>query len=93
MANNRIGEIRPSQLITTFGPGSIIDAKKDCVTILDINYWNNTGKEIKDSRFASYMGVDCFKVPPTGNQFASEDIPVVSFPSYHICSNVSIEIS
>ena len=38
--NNKLGEIRPNQLITTFGPGSIVDAVKDSVTVLDLNYWN-----------------------------------------------------
>lgn len=85
--SNRIGDARPSQIITTFGPGSIIDAKKDCLTITDINYWPNNGFKITDSRFASYMGVDYFMVPPTGNQFNSEDIPVVPFPDIHICTN------
>ena len=91
MAINKIGDVRPSQLITTFGPGAIIDAKRDCVTILDINYWEKNGKEIKDSRFASYMGVDFFKEPPTttNRNKNSEDLPVVSFPDYHICSKVS----
>lgn len=27
--NNKLGEIRHNQLITTFGPGSIVDAVKD----------------------------------------------------------------
>ena len=31
--NNKLGEIRPNQLITTFGPGSIVDAVKDSVTV------------------------------------------------------------
>ena len=35
---NKIGEIRPNQLITTFGPGAIVDAVKDSVTVLDTNY-------------------------------------------------------
>ena len=26
--NNKLGEIRPNQLITTFGPGSIVDAER-----------------------------------------------------------------
>lgn len=34
--NNKLGEIRPNQLITTFGPGSIVDAVKDSVTVLDL---------------------------------------------------------
>jgi len=35
---NKIGEIRPNQLITTFGPGAIVYAVKDSVTVLDTNY-------------------------------------------------------
>ena len=58
--NNKLGEIRPNQLITTFGPGSIVDAVKDSVTVLDLNYWKEKGKKIIDGRLASYLGVECF---------------------------------
>ena len=27
--NNKLGELRPNQIITTFGPGAIVDAVKD----------------------------------------------------------------
>ena len=39
--NNKLGELRPNQIITTFGPGAIVDAVKDSVTVLDINYWKH----------------------------------------------------
>lgn len=83
--NNKLGEIRPNQLITTFGSGSIVDAVKDSVTVLDLNYWKEKGKKIIDGRLASYLGVDCFYMPRTSY---SGDIPVVSFPYMHVCSNV-----
>lgn len=83
--NNKLGELRPNQVITTFGPGTIVDAVKDSVTILDINYWKETGKKIIDGRLASYLGVDCFYMPRTS---FGGDIPVVSFPYTHVCSNV-----
>lgn len=82
---NRIGEIRPNQLITTFGPGSIIDAVRDSVTILDTNYWAERGKRIIDGRLAAYLGVSCFYMPKTSNY---ADLPIVAFPYYHICSNL-----
>lgn len=82
--NNKLGELRPNQIITTFGPGSIVDAVKDSVTVLDINYWKEKGKKIIDGRLASYLGVDCFYMPRTSY---SGDIPVVSFPYMHVCSN------
>lgn len=42
-------------------------------------------KKIIDGRLASYLGVDCFYMPRTSY---SGDIPVVSFPYMHVCSNV-----
>ena len=35
--NNKLGELRPNQIITTFGPGAIVDAVKDSVTVLDLS--------------------------------------------------------
>jgi hypothetical protein len=83
--NNKLGELRPNQIITTFGPGSIVDAIKDSVTVLDTNYWKEKGKKIIDGRLASYLGVDCFYMPRTSY---SGDVPVVTFPYIHVCSNV-----
>ncbi|MDP4117622.1 MAG: DUF1998 domain-containing protein [Bacillota bacterium] len=83
--NNKLGELRPNQIITTFGPGSIVDAVKDSVTILDINYWSEKGKKIIDGRLASYLGVNCFYMPRTSH---NGDIPVTTFPYMHVCSNL-----
>jgi len=80
----KIGEIRPNQLITSFGPGSILDAVNDSVTILDTSYWNDTGNPIYDSRLASYFNVNHFCPPKTSY---GNDLPVISFPNYHVCSN------
>ena len=54
-------------------------------TVLDINYWKEKGKRIIDGRLASYLGVDCFYMPRTSY---SGDVPVISFPSIHVCSNL-----
>ena len=43
--NNKLGELRPNQIITTFGPGSIVDAVKDSVTVLDTNFWKREREE------------------------------------------------
>lgn len=83
--NNKLGELRPNQIITTFGPGSIVDAVKDSVTILDIPYWKDKGMRIIDGRLASYLNVDAFYMPRTS--FA-HDIPAQSFPRWHVCSNL-----
>ncbi len=84
---NKIGELRPNQFITSFGPGAISDAVNDSVTVLDLDYWKakkNRGKKIKDSRLAAYLKVNAFYMPKTGTK---TDIPVVSFPYAHVCSD------
>ena len=83
--NNKLGELRPNQIITTFGPGAIVDAVKDSVIMLDINYWKDKGKKIIDGRLASYLGVNYFYMPRTSY---TGDVPVVSFPYIHVCSNL-----
>ena len=47
MFEKKLGEIRPNQLITTYGPGSIMDAVHDSLTVLDIEYWNANNIAIK----------------------------------------------
>lgn len=81
---HKIGEIRPNQMITTFGPGSIVDAVKDSVTVLDTSYWKEKGERLNDSRLASYLGVNYFHKPKSA---AYRDVPAVSFPYMHVCSN------
>ena len=39
MSNKSPGGVRPSQLITTFGPGSIVDFKNDSVMIMGLQDW------------------------------------------------------
>ena len=38
MRRKKLGEIRPNQLITTYGPGAIYEAVNDSLTVLDIRY-------------------------------------------------------
>ena len=54
--NNKLGELRPNQIITTFGPGAIVDAVKDSVTVLDINYWKEKQWEKRGSALIKING-------------------------------------
>lgn len=81
---NKIGEIRPGQLITTFGPGSIIDSVNDSLMILDIRYWDKAKDIIYDKNLGNFLGKHYFKkVPATGKM---GDLPAIPFPFYHECS-------
>ena len=57
--------------------------KKEILYALPNSHRTLIGKEIRDARLASYMNVRRFFMPKTGGK---EDIPVVSFPYYHVCS-------
>jgi len=83
-----LGNLSQNQIITTFGPGAIIDAKSDSVMGLDISYWNASGQEYKGrtiffNKLASYLGVEFFKEPKQGRN----SFPVTIFPDWHVCSN------
>lgn len=85
-----IGELSQNQVITTFGPGAIIDAKLDSVVALDINYWSSgerePGRRIYFNKLASYLGVKYFLEPKQGKN----SIPVTIFPDWHICSKCNL---
>lgn len=84
-----VSKLSQGQIITTFGPGSIIDAKGDSVTILDIDYWKANGQvdyegsAIYFNKLASYLGVSFFREP----RYGKEAIPTVVFPDWHVCTN------
>lgn len=58
---NEVGEVRPGQLITTYGPGAIMDSINDSLVILDINYWGDNLEEIYDNRLSGFLKKICSK--------------------------------
>lgn len=84
MAINDVGQIRPGQVITTYGPGAIMDTVNDSLMILDIDYWDNAPEKIYDKRLAQFLNKNYFKkIPDRGKM----DLPTIPFPNYHVCSN------
>lgn len=84
MRKNEVGEVRPGQLITTYGPGAIMDSVKDSLVILDIPYWKRNLEPIHDKKLSSFLRKDVFKKIPTKGK---QDLPAIPFPNYHVCSN------
>lgn len=41
MNTNRVGQVRPSQLLYTYGPGSLVDLPHMSVLVAGINYWGS----------------------------------------------------
>ncbi|NJO07979.1 MAG: hypothetical protein HC876_22045 [Chloroflexaceae bacterium] len=53
------GKIRPSQIITTFGPGAVVDLPEDSVMIVGIDDWPQ-GAVIREPRLESALDVAFF---------------------------------
>src|ERR1051326_9608214 len=47
------GELRQSQVVMTFGPGSMVDLPKHSVLIAGLDYWSAGGTDIFEARLAA----------------------------------------
>lgn len=82
----KIGEIRNSQLISTFGIGSIFDAKEYSVMILGQEHWERKlMTEIKEERLESILRVNYFLQPDPDKSSKSAVIPNIRFPEWVFC--------
>jgi len=81
------GSIRPSQLITSFGPGSIFQTENDSVLIMGLQNWSKVKKKYKSLHHPVLQGITRkkgFKVPISEGK--KEVITCVSFPSWGVCT-------
>ncbi|WP_170392052.1 DUF1998 domain-containing protein [Ruegeria arenilitoris] len=100
MNKTRVGEIRPSQLLWTYGPGALIDLPNMSVITLGIDQWDETRcEEVRESRLLSavtkVMGpqVESLKKPPMTDEeptspmhaAALVGVPVKPFPRWLRC--------
>lgn len=80
--------LRPSQLITTFGPGAILDLPDDAVMIAGIEHWFSDGnkpyRKVTEPRLQAALNVRHFRTPPTGSHNGN-DVPFIRFPRWRVC--------
>ena len=82
-----VGKIRKSQLITTFGTGSIADMPDYSVIMASTDYWGDS-RVLYEPNLQRLLGMKYFKEPratesdfPSGNP----DLPAFRFPMIHFC--------
>ncbi|WNF24835.1 DUF1998 domain-containing protein [Mesobacillus jeotgali] len=89
--NKKVGELRPSQFITTFGPGSIVDLPDFSVIIGGIDKWNTLDVSraaiIEEPRLKSKLKIKQIKSIPVKDNDEIGTIPAYRFPEYHVCPN------
>ena len=91
MSNKPVGEVRPSQVITTFGPGAIVDLQTLSVVVAGVDEWaKGDDQRIQEARLERSLGVKCFySAQPAEGEFQKKPgtLPSYLFPRYQVCSN------
>ena len=96
------GEMRKSQIITTFGPGAVVDFQDFSGIIASAHYWTNVYKngivpknvKIHDRNLEHLLGVKYFLSPKTkeeniysNKRNPTKDVIAYRFPYMHYCPN------
>jgi hypothetical protein len=87
------GTLRPSQLISTFGPGSIINTEKDSVIVKGIDFWANRDHYIKKNHIYLQKITKKSKfLMPYVKEKTKISIACKSFPQWGYCSLGSCQL-
>jgi len=80
------GELRPSQIITTFGPGAVVDLRNLSVVLAGTEFWVTAREhEIDEPRLRSLLRVAKFSRPAVKSDGGLGGIPAFIFPRYLRC--------
>ena len=71
MSHKPVGEVRPSQVITTFGPGAIVDLQTLSVVVAGVDEWRKDDEQrIQEPRLERNLGVEHFySAPPAEGEY------------------------
>ncbi|MFJ8017185.1 DrmB family protein [Streptomyces sp. NPDC096339] len=83
----RLGEIRRSQLVTTYGVGAMIAVENESFLIRGIDSWDvSEAPPISEPRLAGQLGVSGFRLPPApDSERARDGVRAVRFPEMYSC--------
>lgn len=84
-----VGDVRPSQIITSFGPGSVVDLQTMSIIVAGIDRWSSDPDDmIHEPRLQQALRVDgFFPAKPSEGSFYSRrgTVPAYLFPRYQVC--------
>lgn len=83
-----VGQLRKTQLVTTFGSGAIVDMPDFSVIMAGTNYWKDNSPVLHEPNLEKLLKVSHFREPyvsDTQGDDLSPDIPAFRFPYYHFC--------
>jgi hypothetical protein len=80
------GELRPSQIITTFGPGSVVDLQNVSVIVGGTDFWvTQRDQQIDEPRLLSMLRVRHLYRPAVRSDGGAAGVPSFLFPKYLFC--------
>lgn len=87
-----IGSLRRPQIITTFGPGAVVDMPEYTVLVGSASYWYPFGADpgfvLHEPNLERLLRVQEFREPPFSedeSRARGADIPAMRFPAMHFC--------
>lgn len=87
----KLGEIRRSQVVSTYGPGALIPIDDESYMVAGTDFWFRKsdpppGSIIHEPRLESHLGVQGFALPPTSKEKDDAyDLPLIRFPKWYSC--------
>ena len=87
----RAGKLRPSQAVTQYGPGGLVDLPTLSMIVAGINDWDtSTAQRVEEPRLAAKLKVDFFRQPPFFRyREGTGGVPARLFPRYLVCPRCS----
>jgi hypothetical protein len=77
------GQVRRSQLITTYGVGAIMAVEDESFMVAGIDQWDVPTPNMHEPRLEKELRVDGFVLPPESG--SGVKVPVVRFPLWYSC--------
>lgn len=77
------GHVRRSQLITTYGVGSIIPVAEEAFMVAGLEHWAVGEPDLHEPRLERELRIFGFVQPPATDE--SPDVPVIRFPTFQSC--------
>lgn len=91
-APRQLGAVRRSQLVTTYGVGSMVAIDNESFIVAGLDSWNITeAPVIFERRLAQILGVTEFRLPPAPDpDWAEGGVVVHRFPEFYSCPTCEV---
>src|SRR4051794_11651642 len=84
----RLGSVRRSQVVTTYGPGALIAVDDESFMVAGLDRWDVVDSDtVPERRLEQQLRVHALYLPPSETEtFRSRrGLPVIRFPLMHTC--------